>query len=229
MEQCEDMQQFRYGNKVKTLWSKTSRQECEGSLAAMRTVVEDVLARLNVDFHVNDLYMMFHCMNLDEWHEALTLAASQGSSSNSRLFALHRAARRLCHGLRVQEASEAAWLEVITAVLKHRTAIRQSLSLEVRRTSIGSHCQQVDPLLRPCQKRLDRIKPQKRIQRHRIRPQRLDRGHIEHHLVINGASDLLHEIFGKTGDGFHARSALGFASLPTGVAVEVEAIFEIKD
>lgn len=51
---------------------------------------------------------------------------------------------------------------------------------------------------------------------------------IEQHLVINGASDLLHEIFGKTGDGFHARSALGFASLPTGVAVEVEAVFEIK-
>ncbi|MCX6594382.1 MAG: RidA family protein [Acidobacteria bacterium] len=50
---------------------------------------------------------------------------------------------------------------------------------------------------------------------------------IEHHLVINGASDLLHEIFGKTGNGFHARSALGFASLPTGVAVEVEAVFEI--
>ena len=52
---------------------------------------------------------------------------------------------------------------------------------------------------------------------------------IEQHLVINGASDLLHQVFGKTGDGFHARSALGFASLPTGVAVEVEAIFEIKD
>ena len=51
---------------------------------------------------------------------------------------------------------------------------------------------------------------------------------IDHHLVINGASDLLHEIFGKPGDGFHARSALGFASLPTGVAVEVEAVFEIK-
>ncbi len=50
---------------------------------------------------------------------------------------------------------------------------------------------------------------------------------IEQHLVINGASDLLHEVFGKAGDGFHARSALGFASLPTGVAVEVEAIFEV--
>jgi enamine deaminase RidA (YjgF/YER057c/UK114 family) len=51
---------------------------------------------------------------------------------------------------------------------------------------------------------------------------------IEQHLVINGASDLLHEIFGKTGDGYHARSALGFASLPTGAAVEVEAVFEVK-
>ena len=50
----------------------------------------------------------------------------------------------------------------------------------------------------------------------------------EQHLVINGASDLLHEIFGKTTDGYHARSALGFAQLPTNAAVEVEAIFEIK-
>lgn len=50
----------------------------------------------------------------------------------------------------------------------------------------------------------------------------------DQHLVINGASDLFHEIFGKTSDGFHARSALGFASLPTGVAVEVEAIFEVR-
>jgi enamine deaminase RidA (YjgF/YER057c/UK114 family) len=51
----------------------------------------------------------------------------------------------------------------------------------------------------------------------------------DQHLVINGSSDLFHEVFGKTGDGYHARSALGFASLPTGAAVEVEAIFEIKD
>lgn len=50
----------------------------------------------------------------------------------------------------------------------------------------------------------------------------------DQHLVINGASDLLHEIFGKEGDGYHARSALGFAALPTGAAVEIEAIFEIK-
>ena len=49
----------------------------------------------------------------------------------------------------------------------------------------------------------------------------------DQHLVINGASDLVHELYGKDGDGYHARSALGFAALPTGAAVEVEAIFEI--
>src|SRR5215813_15288283 len=51
-------------------------------------------------------------------------------------------------------------------------------------------------------------------------------GFIEQHLVINGASDLMKKVFGDD-NGFHARSALGFASLPTGAAVEVEAIFEI--
>jgi len=49
----------------------------------------------------------------------------------------------------------------------------------------------------------------------------------DQHLVVNGASDLLHQLFGKDDLGYHARSALGFASLPTGVAVEVEAIFEV--
>jgi enamine deaminase RidA (YjgF/YER057c/UK114 family) len=50
---------------------------------------------------------------------------------------------------------------------------------------------------------------------------------VEQHLVINGASDLFHQVFGKEGNGYHARSALGFAALPTGAAVEVEAIFEV--
>src|SRR5205823_1504223 len=52
---------------------------------------------------------------------------------------------------------------------------------------------------------------------------------IDQPKVINGCSDMLHEIFGAKTDGHHARSALGFASLPGGAAVEIEAIFEIKD
>jgi enamine deaminase RidA (YjgF/YER057c/UK114 family) len=43
--------------------------------------------------------------------------------------------------------------------------------------------------------------------------------------VINGASDLLVALLGDTGR--HARSAVGAPSLPLGVAVEIEAIFEI--
>ncbi|ACM02126.1 RidA family protein [Cereibacter sphaeroides] len=44
--------------------------------------------------------------------------------------------------------------------------------------------------------------------------------------VINGASDFLVEVLGEAGR--HARSAVSAASLPFGVAVEIEAIFEIR-
>ena len=43
--------------------------------------------------------------------------------------------------------------------------------------------------------------------------------------VVNGASDLLVEIFGDAGR--HARAAVGVSSLPGGVSVEIEAVFEI--
>ncbi|WCR10283.1 RidA family protein [Paracoccus stylophorae] len=43
--------------------------------------------------------------------------------------------------------------------------------------------------------------------------------------VINGCSDLMVEVFGDAGR--HARAAVSAASLPLGVAVEVEAIFEV--
>jgi len=43
--------------------------------------------------------------------------------------------------------------------------------------------------------------------------------------VINGASDLMVAVFGDTGR--HARAAVGMSGLPGGLAVEVEATFEI--
>ena len=45
--------------------------------------------------------------------------------------------------------------------------------------------------------------------------------------VINGASDLMVEVFGAA-KGSHARAAVGSPSLPLGVAVEVEGIFEVS-
>ena len=44
--------------------------------------------------------------------------------------------------------------------------------------------------------------------------------------VVNGASDLLVEVFGDSGR--HARAAVGVASLPSGVAVEIEMIAEVE-
>lgn len=43
--------------------------------------------------------------------------------------------------------------------------------------------------------------------------------------VINGCSDLMVAVFGDAGR--HARSAVGVADLPMGVAVEIEGIFEV--
>lgn len=44
--------------------------------------------------------------------------------------------------------------------------------------------------------------------------------------VVNGASDVIVEVFGDAGR--HARAAVGVPALPLGAAVEVEAVFEIK-
>jgi enamine deaminase RidA (YjgF/YER057c/UK114 family) len=44
--------------------------------------------------------------------------------------------------------------------------------------------------------------------------------------IANGASDLMVEVFGDAGR--HARSAVGVASLPSGVAVEIEAVVSLK-
>ena len=48
----------------------------------------------------------------------------------------------------------------------------------------------------------------------------------EHHLVVNGCSELLGEVLGDKGA--HARSAFGVAQIPTGACVEIELIAEVR-
>ena len=48
----------------------------------------------------------------------------------------------------------------------------------------------------------------------------------EQHLVVNGCSELLFEVFGEAGK--HARSAFGVAQIPLGACVEIELIAEIE-
>ncbi|KAG7344868.1 translation initiation inhibitor [Nitzschia inconspicua] len=47
------------------------------------------------------------------------------------------------------------------------------------------------------------------------------------HLVMDGCSDVLMEIFGKE-VGYHARSAIGTSTLPLDISVEVEAVVQLK-
>ncbi len=49
----------------------------------------------------------------------------------------------------------------------------------------------------------------------------------EHHLVTNGCSELLGEVFGAQ-VGAHARSAFGVAQIPLGACVEIELIAEVR-
>ena len=51
--------------------------------------------------------------------------------------------------------------------------------------------------------------------------------YTEHHLVTNGASELLVAVFGPE-VGAHARSAFGVAQLPMGACVEIELIAEVE-
>ena len=52
-----------------------------------------------------------------------------------------------------------------------------------------------------------------------------DPSFTEQHLVANGASELLFEIFGESGK--HARSAFGVAQIPFGSCVEIELVAEV--
>jgi enamine deaminase RidA (YjgF/YER057c/UK114 family) len=51
-------------------------------------------------------------------------------------------------------------------------------------------------------------------------------GFTQHPAVLNGASDLFVEVFAEAGR--HARFAVGVASLPAGVAVEVAAVLSVR-
>ncbi len=53
-------------------------------------------------------------------------------------------------------------------------------------------------------------------------------GFTDHPAVINGFSELMREVFGES-SGIAVRSAVGATSLPAGMAVEVEAVFEIGE
>ncbi len=88
LEQCCDIRQFRYGERVKVLWTKTTKDEVQETLREIATIVGDMLDRLKADFGSDDMYMQLQCMHV----EAAAFALHQGQASAKHV-ALRRCAR----------------------------------------------------------------------------------------------------------------------------------------
>ncbi len=70
-EQCEDMLTIQVGppggrQVHRCLWSCTSREDCLGVMSEMKSIVGDVLARMDADFTTNSLYLCFEAFDLAE-------------------------------------------------------------------------------------------------------------------------------------------------------------------
>ncbi len=100
-EECAEMRQFHYNNKVKVLWSRTAKEDVQSTMAALRSLTQDTADRLNVDFSRNDLYLHLGAMDLGAWADAL--AQTQGLPPDAplppALLNLLRLTRRLHEAL----------------------------------------------------------------------------------------------------------------------------------
>ena len=114
LEQCSDIREFRYGERVKILWSKTTKAECEETMKEIATIATDMLDRVRADFGENDLYMQLEAMDIRAWH----LARQQGRDS-AKLLALRRYARNLHETLGLRWTA-ANWDVVVTAAIRER-------------------------------------------------------------------------------------------------------------
>ena len=107
-EQFADMVHIHYGDKVKTLWSETSKQECAESLAQIQSIARDHLERLKAGFLDSEVYMCMATFDVLSWQRGVDEEAKQ-----------LRRARTLCKHYRVPY-SEQAWKRVVEAACAKR-------------------------------------------------------------------------------------------------------------
>ena len=116
LEQCSDIRQFRYGERVKVLWSNTTKAECQETLREIATIAADMLDRVAADFGHNDMYMQLEAMDIAAWNLA---RQQQGNDDSVKLLALRRRARTLHETLRLRW-NAADWDVIITAAIRER-------------------------------------------------------------------------------------------------------------
>lgn len=106
--------------------------------------------------------------------------------------------------------------------LKHVGKVPSQVSLEVARSAASLCAANVLRAVRKEIGSLDRIDRVVRITGY----VNSDPDFTDQHLVINGASELVRDVFAERGR--HARTALGMQQLPLGASVEVEMILLLK-
>ena len=121
-EQLQDNVCIRYGSRTKYLYTSDSRQDVAPVLAEMKSVVEDVLSRLAVDFHEHDVYMAFEALSLATWQKLLATTQSE-----ARQEGLRAKAQRLWRVLRLDEAWTArGFMRLVRGALQHREGLRSA-------------------------------------------------------------------------------------------------------
>ena len=121
-EQLQDKVHIRYGNRTKYLFTSTSRTDIAPVLAEMKSVVEDVLARLSADFHDQDVYMAFEALALSTWRALLA-----SDDSDARQAALLRKARRLWRALGLDDDWPSdKFKTLVRGALQHRDCLQGS-------------------------------------------------------------------------------------------------------
>ena len=85
-EQLDETIDIRYGNERKRIYKSSSRGDCTSALADMGSIVEDAIARVEVDFQ--GLYMDLMALNVDAWRRAIAKPENRAR--------LIMAARHLC-------------------------------------------------------------------------------------------------------------------------------------
>ena len=116
------------GTKRKSLCSRVSRVEALAVMGEIKSVVQDVIDRLDADFTDNSLYLCFEAFDLSAWDTLLSdtnLGAGQAAGVVAdRLDGLRRKARRLCAALGVEWSFE-AWVVATRAALSARPCLVQ--------------------------------------------------------------------------------------------------------
>lgn len=126
LEQLQDNVCIRYGSRTKYLYTSKSKDAVAPVLAEMKSVVEDVLARLSADFHTQDVYMAFEVLSLPTWKKVLASPDSLAATQTH----LKEKGARLWRAMGLSGSwNDGKFVQLVRGALQHRELMQDSLGL----------------------------------------------------------------------------------------------------